>query len=76
MSYTIGAVAIESSLLARADAGAAEEKGETLRRLRARFELAPAGRYPNVVASSAQLARFASEEQFRAGLTRILASRS
>ena len=74
ISFTIGAVAIESSLLARASRGDEEDAAEPLRRLRLRFELAPRGRYPHVVKSSAQLAGFASERQFRSGLDRILAS--
>jgi AcrR family transcriptional regulator len=74
MSYTIGAAALESSLLTHASQGEEEETGELLRRVRLLFELAPRGRYPHVVESSAQLASLASEEQFRFGLERILAS--
>jgi len=74
MSYTIGAVAIESSMLARASRDDEEDSAEPLRRLRLHFELAPRGRYPHVVKSSEQLAGFASEEQFLFGLDRILAS--
>jgi AcrR family transcriptional regulator len=74
MSFTIGAVAIESSMLAGASRGDEEDSEEPLRRLRLLFELAPRGRYPHVVDSSAQLASFASERQFLFGLDRILAS--
>jgi AcrR family transcriptional regulator len=74
MSYTIGAAAIESSMLAHASRGEEEDAVEPLRRLRLLFELAPRSRYPHVVESSRQLASFASEKQFLFGLDRILAS--
>jgi TetR/AcrR family tetracycline transcriptional repressor len=74
MSYTIGAAAIESSMLARASRGEGGDDVEPLRRLRLLFELAPRDRYPHVVESSGQLAGFASEKRFLFGLDRILAS--
>jgi AcrR family transcriptional regulator len=74
MSFTIGAVAIESSMLTQASGGDEEDTAEPLRRLRLLFELAPRDRYPHVVESSEQLAGFASEKQFLFGLDRILAS--
>jgi len=77
MSYTIGAVAIESPMSSRAAAGDADDvegTGERLRQATRLFERAPRDQYPNVVESAGQLAHFASEEQFLAGLDRILAS--
>jgi TetR/AcrR family tetracycline transcriptional repressor len=74
MSFTIGAAAIEGSMRTRASRGDEEDSAEPLRRLRLLFELAPRSRYPHIVESAGQLASFASEEQFRFGLDRILAA--
>jgi hypothetical protein len=72
MSYTIGAVAIESSALAQTAGEAESSTDEQLRRTQLLLELAPRSSYPNVVASAAQLARFVTDESFAAGLDRIL----
>jgi len=72
MSYTIGAVAIESSALSRATAKEESSRDEQLRRTQLLLELAPRSSYPNVVASAPQLARFVTDESFLGGLDRIL----
>jgi len=72
MSYTIGAVAIESSALSQAAAEEDASIDEQVRRTRLLLELAPRSSYPNVVASAPQLARFVTDESFVAGLDRIL----
>ena len=74
MSYTIGAVAIESSAFSQAEGGQEMEVEERLRRARLYFELAPSSSYPNVVASASQLARFGTGDHFVEGLERILSS--
>jgi AcrR family transcriptional regulator len=72
MSYTIGAVAIESSALAQTAAEEEPSIDEQLRRTQLLLELAPRSSYPNVVVSAPQLARFVTDESFVAGLDRIL----
>jgi AcrR family transcriptional regulator len=72
MSYTIGAVAIESSALSQTAAEAEASRDEQLRRTQLLLELSPRSSYPNVVASAPQLARFVTDESFVAGLDRIL----
>jgi AcrR family transcriptional regulator len=74
MSYTIGAVAFESSALSRSAGEEELDVEERLRRRQLLFELAPRSTYPNVVASAPQLARLATDESFVAGLDRILSS--
>lgn len=73
MSYTIGAVAVESSALAQTRAEEESSRNEQLRRTQLLLELAPRSSHPNVVASAPQLARFVTDEGFLAGLDRILA---
>jgi AcrR family transcriptional regulator len=72
MSYTIGAVAIESSALSQTGGEEKSSLDEQLRRTQLLLELAPRSSYPNVVASAPQLARFVTDESFLAGLDRIL----
>jgi AcrR family transcriptional regulator len=74
MSYTIGAVAIESSALSQATGERGLDSEEQLRRARLFFELAARSTYPNVVASAPELARFSTGDQFVNGLDRILSS--
>jgi AcrR family transcriptional regulator len=74
MSYTIGAVAIESSALSEIAAEEEPEVEERLRRARLSFELAPRSTFPNVVTSAAQIAGFATGDHFVDGLDRILSS--
>ena len=74
MSYTIGAVAIESSALSQTEGAQEVEVEERLRRARLFFELAPISTYPNVVASASQLACFGTGDHFADGLERILSS--
>ena len=72
MSYTIGAVAIESSAFSQTSGEEESSMDERLRRTQLLLELAPRSSYPNVVASAPQLARFVTDESFVAGLDRIL----
>jgi AcrR family transcriptional regulator len=74
MSYTIGAVAIESSAGSQTTGQQESDVEEQLRRARLFFEFAPRSSYPNVVASASQLARFGTGDPFRRGLDRILSS--
>jgi len=72
MSYTIGAVAIESPALSQTAGEQESDVEEQLRRAQLFFELSPRSAYPNVVASAPQLARFGIGDQFVKGLDRIL----
>jgi TetR/AcrR family tetracycline transcriptional repressor len=74
MSYTIGAVAIESSAFSQTGGEEESSLDEQLRRTQILLELAPRSSYPNVVASAPQLARFVTDESFVAGLDRILSA--
>jgi AcrR family transcriptional regulator len=74
MSYTIGAVAIESSAHSQTAGEQELEVEEQLRRAQLFFEFAPRSTYPNVVASAPQLARFGTGDHFVSGLDRILES--
>lgn len=74
MSYTIGAVAIETSALSRTAAVQELDVEEQLRRAQLFFEFAPRSTYPNVVASAPQPARFGTGDHFANGLDRILSS--
>jgi AcrR family transcriptional regulator len=74
ISYTIGAVAIESSALSQTAGEEELDLQEQLRRAQLFFEFAPRSTYPNVVASAPQLARFGTGDHFANGLDRILSS--
>jgi AcrR family transcriptional regulator len=74
MSYTIGAVAVESSALSQTAGEQELDVEERLRRAQLFFEFAPRSAYPNVVESAPQLARFGSGDHFASGLDRILSS--
>ena len=74
MSYTIGAVAVESSAFSQTAGEEELDVEEQLRRAQLFFELAPRSTHPNVVASAPQLARFGTGDQFLSGLDRILSS--
>jgi len=74
MSYTIGAVAIESSAHSQTAGEQELDVEEQLRRAQLFFEFAPRSTYPNVVASAPQLARFGTGDHFVSGLDRILES--
>lgn len=76
MSYTIGAVAIESSAFLQTTAAQELDVEEQLRRAQLFFEFAPRSTYPNVVASAPQLARFGTADHFANGLDRVLSSAS
>ncbi len=72
MSYTIGAVGFAN---ARGGETAADSPGrleEQLRHARLAFEMASRTTYPTIVALAPYLALFSTEQQFIAGLDRIL----
>ncbi len=72
MSFTIGAVAIESS--ARIDALGPDEVDleERERQTRVSFEGVPRSEYPHLVEQAPALARFVTEDQFIEGFDAIL----
>jgi AcrR family transcriptional regulator len=71
ISYTIGAVAIESHLNGQ-PFGQEIDAGERLRQSRLLFEAAPRPTYPSIVDLAEQLALLATDEEFVRGLDRIL----
>jgi AcrR family transcriptional regulator len=72
ISYTIGAVAIESHLNGQ-PLGEEINAEERLRQSRLLFESAPRPTYPSIVDLAEQLALLATDEEFVRGLDRILA---
>ena len=73
ISYTLGAVAIE---VAAREGGSDDPKttAQRQRALQSRFEGADVTSFPHLVSLAPRLARFVEDEEFRAGLHRIIAT--
>ena len=71
ISYTIGAVAIESAVRHRSRIDS-RDPDEQLRQSRLYFEAAPRPQYPNIVALAPHLGLESAEAEFDRGLDRVL----
>lgn len=72
ISYTIGAVAIETAAKGQRTPEEAADHAEWLRRSRLRFEALGSGEFPNILDLAPDLARYATDTQFEDGLDRLI----
>jgi len=72
MSYTIGAASFKVATGYQTNVDLSLEPEEQMRRRRLSFEMAPLATCPTIVALAPHLAQYSTDEQFQAGLERIL----